>query len=228
MIDPAWTKVATGFVYGPNAIWSANSNWAFIVGDWGYVYLLQDVTAGVTVQDAGVATTSNLLAVHGISPNFAVAVGADGAMVMTQNGSTWEAVAGPVGIGTHLYTVAVKNAREWWVGASNGNLYYTKDGGDTWNLKTFPGSGTGSVRKIVIATDSVFYLSHQNALTKGILLRSFDGGHSWIILPEGEGSIPVADKYNFLAPCPSDVNFLFTGGLGDDGTDGILAIGEGA
>jgi hypothetical protein len=227
LVDPAWTKVATGFVANgePNAIWAADGNWAFIVGDTGYVYLLTDATAGVTVLDAGVATTSNLLAVDGISRNFAVAVGADGVVLLTENGSTWTAVAGPVGIGTHLYSVAVKSAREWWVGASNGNLYYTKDGGDTWAVKSFPGSGTGSVEAIAIATDSVFYLSHKTAATKGRILRSFNGGNSWIVMPEGESNIPVADVFNFLAPCPSDPNFLFSGGLGDDGTDGILILG---
>jgi hypothetical protein len=230
LVDPAWTRVTTGFSAAgcPNAIWAADSNWAFIVGNWGYIYLMTDATAGVTVQDAGVCTTSNLLAVNGISRDFAVAVGADGAMVVTKNGTTWSAVAGPVGIGVHLYTVAVKTDREWWVGASNGNLYYTKDGGTTWTIKPFPGSGSGSVRAIKIATDSVFYLSHMTAATKGVLLRSFSGGNSWIIMPEGSGNIPVADKYNFLAPCPDDVNFLFTGGLADDATDGILAIGKGA
>jgi photosystem II stability/assembly factor-like uncharacterized protein len=230
LVDPAWAHTHVGFVANgePNAIWAADSNWAFIVGDTGYVYLLTDPTAGVTVLDAGAATTSNLLAVSGIpgDRNFAVAVGADGVVLMTENGSTWEALAGPVGIGTHLYCVAVKSAREWWVGASNGNLYYTKDGGDTWALKGFPGSGSGSVRAIKIATDSVFYLSHKTAAVKGRILRSFNGGYSWIILPEGDGTIPAADQYNFLAPCPSNPNFLFAGGLGDDNVDGILVIGE--
>jgi hypothetical protein len=82
------------------------------------------------------------------------------------------------------------------------------------------------VKAIKIATDSVFYLSHKTAAVKGRILRSFSGGNSWIVMPEGEGSIPLADQYNFLAPCPSDVNFLFAGGLGDDGTDGILVLGK--
>ena len=227
LVDPAWAHTHTGFVANgePNAIWAADGNWAFIVGDTGYVYLLTDATAGVTVLDAGVATTSNLRCVHGISRNFAIAGGADGALLLTENGSTWTAVAGPVGIGVNINTVAVKTSREWWVGCSNGNLYYTKDGGDTWAIKTFPGSGTGAVLALKIATDSVFYLSHQTAATKGRILRSFNGGNSWIVMPEGEANIPVADKFNFLAPCPSNVNFLFSGGLGDDGTDGILILG---
>src|SRR3990167_46273 len=63
-----WTEVNTGFVGTgcPNAIWSVSPRDTWIVGDGGYIYKSTDVTAGVTVQDAGVATTQNLNDVHAL------------------------------------------------------------------------------------------------------------------------------------------------------------------
>jgi hypothetical protein len=126
--DPTFTEVATGFVTGgePNDIWSVG-NKAFIVGDGGYVYTTTDPTAGVTVIDAGVAEQDDLLAVHAVNENFMVGVGNNGAIVKTENGTTVGALGGPVGIGINLQAVWIKgnSTDEWFIGASNGNYYYT-------------------------------------------------------------------------------------------------------
>jgi hypothetical protein len=75
-----WTRNATNIAVGgePNDIWSVGT-YAFIVGDAGYVYGISH-PATITVLDAGVATTDNLGAVHALNKNFAVAVGANGAV----------------------------------------------------------------------------------------------------------------------------------------------------
>jgi photosystem II stability/assembly factor-like uncharacterized protein len=225
-IDPTWTEVTTGFVAGgaPRAIFtSGRAN--FIVGAGGYVYYSEDITSGVSVLDAGSATVDSLNAIHGASEEMVVAVGDNGAVIYTENGVNWTSVAAdPVGAGVNLNTVYVKSKYEWWVGASNGRLYYTTDKGASWTEKGFPGSGSGVVQDIVFATGSVGYLSHTTSASRGRILRSFDGGQSWVVEPDS-GSLPLADKINALAVC-HDANQVVAAGLADDGTDGYVVLGQ--
>jgi photosystem II stability/assembly factor-like uncharacterized protein len=225
--DPVFTEVATGFVVGgePNDIYSVG-NYAFIVGDMGYVYGCQDPTAGVTVLDAGSATPDTLNAVHALSEDFAVAVGDNGTVIYTENGTSWTAVnVRPVGVAVSLNCVWVKGESEWFVGASNGNLYYTFNKGNTWTIKTFSGSGAGQVRDIVFATDSVGYLAHSTAAPSGRILRTYDGGYTWNIMPEGSGVLPVNDYVSKLGVC-DDANFVAGVGLHGDGADGFIVLGQ--
>jgi photosystem II stability/assembly factor-like uncharacterized protein len=227
LVDPAFTEVATGFVAGgePNDMWSVG-NKAWIVGDLGYVYVLTDPTAGVSVQDAGEATISQLNAVHALSANFAVAVGNDGEIIVSENGTNWaQTVASPVGVGTALTSVWVKSKTEWWVTSDAGNLYYTLDGGETWTIKAFDGSGAGTAEAIVFATSSIAYLSHTTAAPLGRLLASFDGGYSWIVLPQTVGLMPDNDEFTAIAACQAEPKLLVA--VGDaDGVDGIIVVGE--
>lgn len=232
-LDPVFTEVSTGVVAGgePNDIFSVGRK-AFVVGDAGYVYTTTDPTAGLTVVDAGEATVDDLHRVHAISEEFAVAVGENGVVIFTENGSTWgEVTTRPVGVGVTLNTIAVKDEKEWWVGTDGGELFYSLDQGETWTEKTFTGSGTGEVHDIVFATDSIAYLSHATASPAGRLLRSYDGGYSWKVLPESTGVIPANDRINRLAVCGSAAlqdaaNHIVGGGLADDASDGYLVYGQ--
>ena len=227
--DPSFVEVTTGFVAGgePNAIFTIGVK-SFIVGDGGYIYSTEDPTTGVTVLDAGVATTADLNDVSAISSDYAVAVGLSGAVVYTVNGSTWDVATAPVGIGVHLNTVFMKSTTEWWVGASNGSVYYTVDAGVTWTIKAFNGSGAGTVLDIEFATESVAYISHQTAATKARILRSYNGGNTWVVLPESSATLQAMDKINSIAVCTNDPNFIVGGGLSDGGTDGVIIVGDAA
>jgi photosystem II stability/assembly factor-like uncharacterized protein len=221
--DPTFTEVATGVVVSgePNAIWTAG-NYAFVVGDGGYVYGTSDPTAGLTVLDAGNATTDNLEAVHGLSAFFAVAVGINGRVIYTENGTTWSAVTRPVGAGIDLTDVAVKSETEWLVTTNDGRLFYTLDKGTTWYEKTFAGSGSGVARAVAFASQTVGFLSHNTTAPRARIFRTFDGGFSWIAIPEEVGTMPLADTVNALGVCNEDVNVCFGGGLADDGSDGFI------
>lgn len=226
--DEVWTDAVTGFVAAgtPRAIFGFG-NGAFVVGSAGYIYRTDDPTAGVTVQDAGVATTQNLLAVHGLDDGFAVAVGTNGAIVKTQDGQIWSLVT-PLNVNfvaVNLQTIAVLSRTHWQIGTSGGRAYYTVDGGVTFYEMPFPGSGTGQVTRIAYSGSSVGYLAHQTAATKGRVLRTTTGGASWIALPEGAGSFPLVDKINGLGVC-DDPNFVVCGGLDDNASDGVLIVGQ--
>lgn len=227
--DPAFTEITTGIAAGgePNDM-SVASGVLFAVGDAGYIYSTTDVTAGLTVLDAGAALTDNLLAVHALSDTFAVAVGNAGAIVKTEDGSAWTAVTpSPVGVTINFTSVWVKNEKEWFLGTSNGKLYYTADGGTTFSEKTFSGSGAGQVDAIAMSSDSVLYIAHRTATPNGRILRSYNSGYSFVVLPEGSASLQSVDYFNALATCWHDPNVVYAAGLDDDAADGVILRGAG-
>lgn len=224
--EGTWTQVTTGIVATgePNDAWSVGTK-AFVVGDVGYVYMTEDLTSGLTVLDAGVAASGeNLTAVHANSKQLALAVGANGTVIYTVDGVTWAASPSSPEAGA-LNCCWVKSETEWWVGSDAGYLYYTVDGGTTWTTKGFSGSGSGSVHDIAFATDSVVYLAHETAGGAGRILRSYDGGYSWVVMPEGTGSIPSNQRVNALAACKYDPNIVIGVGLGAT-TDGYIVKGQ--
>ncbi len=224
-VDPVWTAV-TGYTAPgcPNDL-SSFGNGAFVVGDWGYIYLITDPTAAPVVQSAGVLTTSNFNRVSALSEDFAVAVGNSGVIAFTDDGVTWAlSPTTPFGVGVNLLAVLAKTTKEWWVGTSTGRLFYTLNAGITWTEKTFPGSGSGTVYDIVMATDSIMYLAHTTAAGVGRILVSFDGGYSWIVLPQDSSIMPANQKIARLAACQADPGLLIGVGLGA-GTDGKILVG---
>lgn len=213
-----WTEIGTGFTAskGPQCIWSLGPNETWMGGAGGYIYFTDDPTAGVTVQDAGVATTQNLNDIHMLDSTHGVAVGASNAVVRTTDGSTWGSVTGPA-VGVALNAVWMKSTSVWLVGTAGGALYYTADGGTSWTALGFSGSGAGSVDDIYFVNQTVGYLSHRTAAPVGRIFRTIDGGNSWYLLPE-TGSMPDNDGINSIKAC--NVNTVFGGGLGPGGTDG--------
>lgn len=219
-----WTRVATGFVQGPNAIVSLGETTTFIVGNGGYIYSTDDPTGGVVVVDAGSATVQNLTAMSFADLDNIMAVGASNAIVVSADGGiTWESVTGPTP-GVALTACAMLSASEWWV-ASGGSLYYTLDSGVTWTIKAFAGSGSGSIGDIKFVTPTVGYVAHTTTAPKGRLLRTIDGGHSWYVLPEGKTTMPANHGLNVIGLC-GDVNVVFAGGIAVNNTDGIIVAGK--
>lgn len=220
-----WTEVSTGFVAAgsPNAITSPNSRATFIAGDGGYVYKTSNPENGVDVLTDGGVTSENLNDIDAIDDEHIVAVGANNAVIFSVDGETFSSVTGPAA-GVALNAVAMKSEDEWWVGTAGGELYYTLDQGQTWTAKSFSGSGAGEVRDIVWWDEVVGYFSHDTATPAGRVFRTIDGGFSWF--REGTDSLPANDRITALATC-EDQNKVFGGGLGDDGTDGIVVKGTG-
>lgn len=221
-----WTRTATGIVAGgePNDIWSVGL-YAFIVGDSGYIYGTANPVAGVTVLDAGVATTSNLNAVHALNKKFAVAVGAAGAIVMTESGTEWSAVTGPTGVADAFLCVWLKNKKEWLIGSDAGNLYHTVDGGSSWTQITDLPVSLASIDDIAFSTKNIGYLSGATSTPRGVILRTYSGGNTWVSLPEGVSALPLSDRIDAIAACKHDPNFVVGVGLGDDAADGIFLVG---
>jgi photosystem II stability/assembly factor-like uncharacterized protein len=223
-LDPVFAKVTTGFVAAgkPNAISSVGRR-AFIVGDAGYVYYTEDPAAGVTTLDAGSATVDKLLAVSALDEDNAIAVGNNGAVIVTTDRYSWTAVQRPIGVTFNLLGCFMKSKTEWWVTCSNGKVYYTVNAGKTWTDKPMPGTVPTSMKGITFGKATIGYACGLVA-GKGRLYRSFDGGYSWVVLPESIGSMPTATDFCCVTAPKLDANLVFTAGL--NSADGVLVIGK--
>ena len=222
-----WTKVTTGFVATktPNRIVSLGTNLTWIAANGGYVYFTDDVTTGVTAQTDGSVTTQNLGGIHAFDKDNVVAVGAANVVLDSINGGdTWSLITGP-SVGVVLNTVFMQSASRWLVGDAGGNLSYTLTSGYSWVAKLFPGSGAGSVRDIQFASKCVGYMAHDTAAPAGRVLRTIDGGHSWVVMPEQAGiPVPSVASIKAIAACEDDPNVLLAGGTNANGSDGALFL----
>jgi len=226
-LDEAWTEVATGYVAAgsPNDCWGT-SGVLFVVGDGGYVYLCSDATAGVSVLDAGAATTEDLRCVHAMDDQLAVAAGDNGAIIYTEDQTSWQATTtSPIAGGVRINAVWVLSELVWLIGASNGEVWYTLNQGVTWTLVMDMGY---SVHDISFSTDSIGYFAYESTQNRGAIRRTYGGGQSstFRILPEGSAVLTLNDRINALATCPEDPNFVVGVGLADDATDGIIVVGN--
>lgn len=222
----SFTKVA-GFTTskGPRAIYVAGPNDIFYGGLGGYIYRTSSPTDTPTVLDAGSATVQNINSIHGIDDIHIAAVGASNAFIYTTDGETWAAKTGPA-VGVALNRVWMVSANVIWVGAANGTLYYTTDGGDTWHTKGFSGSGTGSVLDIVFTTRCVGFLSHRTAGNVSRIFKTIDGGGTWQILPERAGTVSVPAHHTTSRILTCDQNTFYAAGFATGGLTGKLIKGS--
>lgn len=235
-IDPdtgvpgAWTKVTNGFVNAaqPRAMFALSAREVFFCGDAGYIYKSTDITSGVTVLNAGAATTQNLARIDGVD-DVLVSVGAIGTVIKSTNrGATWAATTtAPTTSG--LQALETFDAKRFWVGAVNGYLWYTIDGGKTWTRKGFSGEGTGQVFDILFATEEVGYMLHGNATPTARLFFTLDGGYNWTNVGWRIVNWPVFNYAKRLAvPNSTDsavnVNNVAIAGI-TSANDGVLLVG---
>lgn len=217
-----WTEFTNGILAAnaPNYLYAADSMHLYAAADGGYVYLISDFSSPATVLTAGSVTTQNLLAIHGSDILNMIAVGTLNAVIVTSNGGeTWSLITGP-NIGVQLNTCWMVDPLTWFIGDQNGSLWYTADGGSSWTNIALPIAST-RIHHITFANSTVGYLA-AFINSAGRILRTVDGGHSWYVLPEGVGAIPDNDRINQIAACEDDVNQAYAGGLGADGSDGII------
>jgi photosystem II stability/assembly factor-like uncharacterized protein len=77
-----------------------------------------------------------------------------------------------------------------WLGYSDGELWYTMNGGLNWYQRAFSGSGAGKVVSIGFVNESVGFMLHNTAAPEATILRTRDGGYSWepTALPTNDGA----------------------------------------
>lgn len=227
-----WNRVDTGFVLAkqPNAFTFANVNNGWIVGNGGYIYFTDDVKGGVEVQDAGVATSQNLNAVHAANALSVLAVGNSNAVVYTSNGgTTWEAVSGP-SVGVNLASCWMWDENTWLVGegaGGTGKLWLTVDRGITWTQIKLPATYL-QIDRIAFTSQAEGYLSARGA-GQSYILRTITGGNKWSVLPNGKKGVAVNNTYlKDIATTEKFSNLVYAAGLANNGTAGIVLRMNGA
>jgi hypothetical protein len=238
-IDPdtgvpgTFATVTSGYVAsaGPNDLYVVSPSEVYIVGNGGYIYRSTDITAGVTAVSAGTVTTQNLQRIHGAGETL-VAVGNLGTVLFSGDGAIWaNATLNPTS--ATLFALSVRDDKTWWVGAGNGNLWYTATGGKTWTQVTVP-SAT-QINDIVFATDEVGYVAYDTTGPVGNLFCTVDGGNTWAAAttsttPARIGSTwPTFDRVNRIAvpvyaEAATAANFATLAGLAGDGSDGVIYV----
>lgn len=235
-IDPdtgvpgTWTKVTSGFVAAaqPRDMFVLSPREVYFVGDAGYIYKSTEITAGVSVLNAGAATTQNLTRIHG-TQEVLVAVGAAGTVIKSINrGATWSSVT-VAPTTSLLQALSVLDKIRYWVGSVNGYIWYTLDGGKSWTRKAFSGEGTGQVFDLLFVTEEIGYMLHGNATPTARLFTTLDGGVVWA---NSTWRIIGWPTFNYAkriaAPTSSDsavnVNNVAIAGITST-NDGVLLLG---
>jgi photosystem II stability/assembly factor-like uncharacterized protein len=231
-IPGTWTKVTSGFVANksPNDLYVVSPREVWICGDGGYIYKASDITTGVSVINAGIATTQNLNRIDGIDECI-VSAGMAGAIIKSVNrGLTWAATTStPNGLEVKALEVVDRNI--YWVGGLNAYLSVTLNGGATWTEKTFTGCHSGNIYDIRFPTPDVGYFSYASITPTASLFASWDGGNSWTKTAPRVVNWPVCNKINrvdtprFGAASDVAANNIIAGGLSASGSDGILLLG---
>lgn len=229
-VPGTFTKVTAGFVatFQVYDMFVLSAREVFFCADGGYVYKSTDIPSGVSVVSAGSATSTALRRIHGKEDVIVACGGSGNVIVSTNRGATWATTTTFPVVAT-LQALAVLSADVWWIGAANGTLWYTLNGGETWTQKTFDGSGAGQIRDIVFVNDEVGYFSHDTADPTARLFATWVGGDFWTRSGSRIQNMPTADRFNRIAvPRVSAgiaVNNVMLAGLGGNGSDGILLNG---
>lgn len=234
-VPGAFTKVTSGFVAAgsPNDWYVLDANNIFIVGDAGYIYKLSQVGDAVTVLSAGTVTTQVLNRIDGDGENTIVIVGFGATIIKSLNrGVTFATTTAAPAVGSNSITgVSVVDASLFWVITSQGYVYYTENGGETWVLSW---NQTGVGRDIVFVTQEVGYFSHDTAAPLAQIFGTVNGGVSWTNQAKRFMNLPVFNRANRIAVptvgtstngMTTAANTLAIAGLSGGGTDGILLFG---
>lgn len=237
-VPGTFTQVTSGFEASgsPNDLYVLSSREVFFCGDGGYIYKSTNITAGVSVLDAGSTTTEDYQRIAGDGEETLVLVSDNNVVVKSVNrGATFaQTVAAPSSTGTDdIRAVEVLDNRRFWVGVTEtdgATVYYTLDGGKTWTaIGDIPTTGR-SIEDIVFATNEVGFIAYATGAPVGYVLATWDGGENWTATAPRILNWPTLDRVNrvavpIVASSGIAANNVALGGLAGNGTDGIVLVG---
>lgn len=200
------------YILSPTKIW--------FVGQDGYIGY--STNRGSTVSTQNSNTSQSLNDVSAADSLTLYAVGDNNTLLKTIDGGTiWSALTGPAAsvFPNDLYKVlAVPGTDTVFVGDESGNVYRSRDAGDTWEtVHTAVSATAGGIRGLVAPacnviaftanTEDPYFYSGQAV---GSVYQSLDGGNSFT-------PIEVPDNTGFLDLFSCDVNRYWAAGI-----DGML------
>jgi len=191
----SWTESTAGAVAGEvatynGALFSLDEHNVWLVTDTPNIY--KSIDGGLTwaAQANGAAAALNY--VRFVDESNGIAVGVASEIQITTNGGTlWADAAGlPAGKGAVAINCCdILDENRMWVGYSDGDLFFTEDGGATWAQREFslpPGSivaTTLTVNDIMFIDDFCGYLAIEwqsaGPVAEGAIYRTVNGGRDW-------------------------------------------------
>lgn len=160
----SWTSISAGF--GAAAVYDMHIvswNSMFILGPGGRVSKSTD--GGVNFLQLPSLGTTTLYSVYFIHPDTGYIVGS-GKIFKTTNAYNFVEVTSPVT--STIYTLRFLNNQIGWFGASNGDLYYTTDGGNSWTKSNIRLGSSQSIRDIQLKGERLWLVG-----TDGMIIRGF-------------------------------------------------------
>lgn len=191
VVDLPGTEIARSvFMLDVSRMW--------IAGDNGYIWFSEDGGLTWVTQSDGAATTEDFRKIFAYDSTHAWAVGTAGAIVATNDGSTWSSQTS--GIATELHTIFSITSLLAYAAGAAGQLLKTVDGGLTWTAVSWFGAGTDVIKAITACEDEFVYFGGATAGGAGFIYMSIDGGATAQSLV-----IPAVDSINDLFCCEPDV-----------------------
>lgn len=202
-----WTEVEfvdttydAEFITSRHALFALDRYNIWAGSDQGTLFKSTDAGLTWTVLDAG-NVMSAINSIHFVDDEVGWMVGDTNAIARSlDGGSSWSTITGPSAqAAANCNVVFALDRNRAWVGYSDGDLYYTADGGTTWSQRSFSGSGVGEVRDIKFMNEHIGYLIHNGATPANganYVQYTIDGGYTWTQM-----TTPDNDGLNVIALC---------------------------
>jgi photosystem II stability/assembly factor-like uncharacterized protein len=164
-----WANANTPF--GTTAIYAAHvfsANKTIAVGGSAKAFMTTD--GGATWTAVTTNIPGSFFTVRFYDDNFGVIAGYNSpnpvASKTTDGGVTWTALTFPTEFdGNSLWGVGFRNSNTYWLSGINGAIYYTTDGGTTWN-NTKPATGN-TLYSFAVVGDDMWLSGTQGTILKG-------------------------------------------------------------
>ncbi|MCF8404464.1 MAG: T9SS type A sorting domain-containing protein [Bacteroidales bacterium] len=165
-----WEEKDVFTFYIMRSVFSINDDIIYCSGDNGRVY--KTVDGGENWVEIYPQVWEVFNDIYFLDENTGFIAGEGGKCLKTTNGgSSWINIE--TNLFTEIYCVYFKDSIWGWLGSANG-LFYTNDGGNSWQESLLNNQSLGPIRNFQYINDTNLWVSKQSQL-----LHSMDGGISW-------------------------------------------------
>lgn len=184
-----WSNANVGsvnnqYAIGSKALYAYDYYNIWCVTTGGYIYKSTDGGVTWVAKTSGTLTAQNLTGINFCGDGkYGVAVGANNTILKSvDKGESWAVVTGPTGqAAVQINTVSILTPNRIWLGYNDGKIYYSHDGGTTWNRRE--GWAQNGVTGSIPSMDwfDVYFgaFIFNTAAPVGSIYITINGGYDW-------------------------------------------------